>query len=182
MNDTTTYDPDKLERLKADRKTRVDAARQIVDRARGGSRDLDPAEATTVETAMNSVKQMDVEIKDQQAAMMRAVFGSPDSRGDDDATKFLSLRSSGIKSDLAARFGNALGTPGTKALVDTADPYTSIPMDPEPYRLGDAPTSLIEVLPSVVRPVTYRYMRQTTRTNNAAPVAPATSSPSACTG
>jgi HK97 family phage major capsid protein len=76
-----------------------------------------------------------------------------------------------VKSHLTSRFGTALGTPGMKSLLDTDDPYTTIPMDSDVVRLGEPPTSLIEVLPAVTRPVQFRYMRQTTRTNNAAPVA-----------
>ena len=44
-------------------------------------------------------------------------------------------------------------------------------MSPEVVRIGEAPTSLVEVLPAITRPVVYRYLRQTTRTNNDAPVA-----------
>ncbi|MDQ3783833.1 MAG: hypothetical protein M3360_02975 [Actinomycetota bacterium] len=68
-------------------------------------------------------------------------------------------------SNLKARFAAAVGSSGTKALLDTDSPYTTIPMVPEVVRLGEPPTSLIEVLPAVNRPLVYRYMRQTTRTN-----------------
>jgi HK97 family phage major capsid protein len=77
-----------------------------------------------------------------------------------------------VKSDLTVPFGRDLGTPGVKSLLDYDSPYTSIPMDPTPYRIEPTPTSFLEILPAIQRGVVYRYMRQTVRSNNAAPVAP----------
>lgn len=182
MTTTTKYDYRKYQRLQSDRKARLDAAEQIVDRAKSDGRDLDPAELEAVEMAMQAVKTIDLELKDQQSAMMRAVLGSPREGGSEDGTQFLSLRTSRLKSDLTARFGTALGMPGMKTLVGADDVVTTIPMDATVYRLGDAPTSLLEVLPAVTRPVAYRYMRQTTRTNNAAPVAPGALKPTSVYG
>lgn len=169
---TTTYSFERTKSLKSERAHVLSNAQAIVDRAKAAGRDLDASEAAVVETATARVKQLDAELRDQSTAMVKAVLGNPDDRGTgEDGLHFLSLRTPGLKSDLAARFGTTLGTPGMKAMLDTADPYTTIPMDAKPYTMGEAPTSLVEVLPAITRPVAYRYMRQTTRTNNAAPVA-----------
>lgn len=67
-------------------------------------------------------------------------------------------------------------------MVDTAAPYTSITMDPTPYRVESTPNALLESLPAVNRGVVYRYLRQTTQTNNAAPVAPGALKPTSVFG
>lgn len=100
----------------------------------------------------------------------------------DGGVQYLSLRAPGLASDLAARFGKGLGTPGVKALVDTTKPYTDITLDPDPYRIESTPNALLESLPAVNRGVVYRYLRQTTQTNNAAPVAPGALKPTSVFG
>lgn len=163
--------------LTLDRKNTIEHARKILDTAKAENRELTTAEQATVEADMDRIKKLDEQIRGRNLVKSVLSLGGqpgpwPDPDGHDDRVQYLSLRTPGMKSDLTARYGATVGSPGTKALFDVPDsPYTTIPMAPEIVRLGEAPTSLIEVLPAVTRPVTYRYMRQTTRTNNAAAVA-----------
>lgn len=170
---TTTYDFDRTRKLRKERENVLAKMRGIVSNAKSAGRDLDRTEQDVLNTGSARVKDLDAELKEQSSAMVKAVINSgscEDFDDGEDRVRYLSLRRPGVKADLATRFGAELGSPAMKALVDTTEPYTTIPMDPEPFRMEQAPTSLLEVLPSIKRPVVYRYMKQTTRQNNAAPV------------
>jgi HK97 family phage major capsid protein len=169
----TTYSYTRTMQLKDDRQAKLKQARDLVSRAQDDRRDLTPTENATVAAAMDAVTNIDTELKEQSKAMLKAVLGSPRSADGDAAgtTQYLSLRSPGMKADLTARFGSGLGGPGMKSLLDGDSTYVTVPMDPVPFRMEQAPTSLLEILPAVTRPVVHRYMRQTQRDNNAAPVA-----------
>src|SRR4051812_37885814 len=106
----TKYDYTRLTHLQCQRKARLEAARQIVDQAQSEDRDLHQAEVEAVEAVEEAVKTLDVEIKAQSSAMLKAVLGSPDSPGGEDGTRFLSLRTPGVKAGLTTRVGSALGT------------------------------------------------------------------------
>jgi HK97 family phage major capsid protein len=146
------------------------------------------AEHAAVEADMARVRELDQQIEGRDLVKSVMALGAqsgpwPNGDGTDDRLQYLSLRTPGLKSGLTARFGAAVASPGVKALLHSPDePFTSIPMSPEIVRLGEAPTSLIEVLPAITRPVVYRYLRQTTRTNNAAPVAPGALKPTSSYG
>jgi len=67
---------------------------------------------------------------------------------------------------------------GQKALAPTGTTVTDVPMLPEsPIALGKPAQSLLDVLPVQVRAPKYTYLRQSTRTNNAAPVADGATKP-----
>ncbi|MCF2526747.1 phage major capsid protein [Yinghuangia soli] len=55
-------------------------------------------------------------------------------------------------------------------LAGGAVPLT-VPLDPEPVRIGVPVLALRQLIPTVAGPSRFGYLRQTTRTNNAAPVA-----------
>lgn len=164
-------------KLKEDRQNLIDHARSVLDRAKAADRDLTPTEHDQVEADMAQIRDLDKKIKGAELVRSVMQLGTqsgpwPDPDGID-RIQFLSLRAPGVKSDLTVRFGATVGVPvGKAALLEDDSPYTTISMSPEVVRLGEPPTSLTEILPAVTRPLVYRYMRQTTRTNNAAPVAP----------
>lgn len=161
--------------LKAERSNTIAHADSIVNRAKAAGRDLTSTEAASVEAAITRIEELDKQLKGRSLAESVLRLGNADEpnpeTGIADATRYLTLRSPGVKSDLAKLFGHKLGTTGMKALLDPANPYTSVPMDATVYRQGDAPPALSEIIPAINRPVSFRYMRQTSRTNNAAPVA-----------
>ena len=179
----TKYDYNRTQELTKQRTATLAKMREVVEGAKAAGRDPNAAEQAALVAAETQVKGLDAELKEQNAAMLKAVLGRPANYDSDhSSTEYLSLRTPGFASDLAAHFGKALGTPGMKALIDTADPYTSIPMDPTPYRIESTPNALLESLPAVNRGVVYRYMRQTTQTNNAAPVAAGALKPTSAYG
>jgi hypothetical protein len=156
--------------LKTERSNTIAHADSIVNRAKTAGRDLTPTEAASVEAAITRIEELDKQLKGRALADSVMKLGSSDDFGEN-GIKYLTLRSPGIKSGLATQFGHKLGTTAMKALLDPGDPYTSVPMDATVYRQGDAPPALSEILPAITRPVSFRYMRQTSRVNNAAPVA-----------
>lgn len=70
------YDYAKTQQLKADRASKLRNATEIVERAKTAGRDLDSIETSAVESAVQSVKDIDVELKAQSAAMLIAIAGA----------------------------------------------------------------------------------------------------------
>ena len=168
---TTTYSHERLTNLKAERTRLLGNAKAVLASAKAAGRDLDSAEDAAMEASMARVRAIDVEAKDQSTAMVSAVLdlgGSDD--GDADSDRFMSLRRNGTKSRLASRAGEELT--GRKALNVGPEQLVTVELDAQPYTMGRPPTSLLEILPTVKRGPVFRWMQQTTRTNNAAPVAP----------
>lgn len=157
--------------LTIDRTATLANAEAILDRAKAANRDLTAAEQAAVEAAIDRVGELDKQIKGRNLVNSVMSLGSSEDFNDDGPDRFISLRTSGVKSGLTARFGTRLGVPGMKALLDGDGPYITVPMDAKPYNQNDPPTSLLEVLPAVKQPSVFRFMRETTRQNNAAPVA-----------
>ncbi|NLE82389.1 MAG: phage major capsid protein [Rhodococcus sp.] len=72
---------------------------------------------------------------------------------------------------------------GQKALAPAGTTVTDVPMLPEsPVALGKPVASLFDVLPMQKRAPQYTYLRQSTRTNNAAPVTQGASKPTSVLG
>ncbi|ANY24397.1 HK97 family phage prohead protease [Gordonia terrae] len=64
------------------------------------------------------------------------------------------------------------GGMGTKALTTSGQAITDVPIRPDVIPTGRPATSLLDVIPTITRPVpTWRYLRQNARALNAAPVA-----------
>jgi HK97 family phage major capsid protein len=174
-----------MDTLSIERTNTLKHAQQIVDRAKSDRRELTPTEQAAVDADLARVDELDAARKSDNYLNRVAALGAKsglwpvDSEGNPTSgnlftqagVEYLTLRSPSIKSDLAARFGRKLGTVGVKSLTEPGDPYTTIPMDSTVYREGDAPPALSEIIPAITRPVSFRYMRQTQRVNNAAPVA-----------
>ena len=108
--------------------------------------------------------------------------------GGDDSTH-LALTGPGAKSfarNLASKMldtGNGGGF-GQKALIPAGAVAVSTPTsDQSPIAMGRVPSSLLDTIPLVVRESPrYTYLRQSTRTNNAAPVAPGALKPTTVLG
>jgi HK97 family phage major capsid protein len=179
---TTTYDYKRYAELKRQRDTITANCKSITAAAKAQGRDLTKVEVDAVEAGLSRLDtEIDPELKAQGAAMVAAVMRKTSDTGAD-GVQYLSLRTPGLKSELLARFGAAIGTPGFKSMIESGDPYTTIPLDPQVYVEGSAPTSLVEILPAQTQSVVYRYLRQTSRTNNAAPVAPGALKPTSLYG
>lgn len=72
-----------------------------------------------------------------------------------------------------------LSTPdGLKSLLSGGAIPVSVPLNPEPVRIGEPVLSMLQLIPSVRDTVgRWSYLRQVTRTNNAAVVAPGAKKP-----
>lgn len=84
-----------------------------------------------------------------------------------------------IHTDPLAMAGGSLGmSTGTKSLTASGQIVSDVPMSPTPIPAGRPATSLLDVLPVTTRATpTWRYLRQTVRDLNAAPVAPGAEKP-----
>ncbi|WP_330347497.1 phage major capsid protein [Streptomyces sp. NBC_00582] len=63
------------------------------------------------------------------------------------------------------------GADGYKGILASGAVPLTVPLDPEPVRMGVPVLALRQLIPTVSGPSRFSYLRQTTRTNNAAPVA-----------
>jgi hypothetical protein len=171
-----------MDTITIERKNTLAHATAIIDRAQAENRDITPSEQASVEADIARVKELDASRNGDSLAKRVMRLGSCDDHPGQDGLKYLTLRSPGIKSDLTAVFGQRIGTTGAKALTAPGDPYVSVPVDATIYREGEAPPALSEIIPAITRPVSFRYMRQTTRAHNAAPVAPGDLKPTSLYG
>lgn len=160
---------------KQQREAALKAAHDIVDGAEG--RDLTPAEITEVEAKCAEVKAIDASAA-KTAAVMNYFTASPD--GDGATGKRLALTGRGAK---AAASTIAAGmVDGTKALVPAGSVTTDVPLVAL-VETGRPLGSLLAALPTVQRDTpTWRYLRQSGRTNLAAIVAPGGLKPTSTVG
>lgn len=169
----------RLERLTKGRDEQLALADSIIAGAEELKRDLTADEAADVETAAEKAASYDAQIKavkaddDVLAAAgdLAGAIGTPGaSDGATDATGRLALTGRAGKA-AANRIVKAIPerTRGVKAL--TSGQTTSTILDSTVYNEGRPPTSLLDVLTTRTVTPTYSFLRQTTRTLNAAPVA-----------
>lgn len=162
--------------LKEQRAAILKSAQDIVDAAVG--RDLTPAEVTAVEAKCADVKALDA-----SAAKTAAVvdyFNAP-INGNGVSGKVLALTGPSARAHAAQIAAKALGTTGgygVKAALESGSVVTPVPLQPGIIEQGKVPATLLELLPVTVRSApSYRYLRQTVRTNLAAIVAPGDTKP-----
>lgn len=169
--------------LKQQRAAAYARAKSIIDAA---GPTLTATEQRDFDAAVAEVKRLDVELKraGEQKARADALGAlddpggvTPGSPGAAGAGRFLALTGHGRKSHARDIAGRMLATsaavdPLSKALVGAGVVTTDVPMLGV-VPLGRVPASLLEVLPLTPRQTpSYRYLRQSGRTNNAAVVAP----------
>ncbi|MDH3026410.1 HK97 family phage prohead protease [Gordonia alkanivorans] len=171
----------RLERLIKGRDEQLALADSIIAGAEELKRDLTADEAADVETATEKAAGLDAQIKAAKAdddVMAEAMalaksIGRPMRSTDDDpkpTTGHLPLTGRSVKA-LARSIARASIDPRSKALVANGSRTTAIELRDEIAEQGRPPQSILDVLPSRVVGATYSYLRQTVRTNNAAPVA-----------
>ncbi|ATD69188.1 MULTISPECIES: HK97 family phage prohead protease [Gordonia] len=175
----------RLERLTKGRDEQLALADSIIAGAEELKRDLTADEAADVEAATEKAADLDTQIKAAKADddVLRAAsdlagaVGTPGAGdGTTDASGRLALTGRAGKA-AAARIVKAIPerTRGVKAL--TAGATTSTILDSTVYNEGRPPTSLLDVLTTRTVTPTYSFLRQTTRTLNAAPVATGATKP-----
>jgi HK97 family phage major capsid protein len=169
-----------LTELREKRTKILTATEAVLTAAKDAGRDLTDDETATIERAHNAVRDIDKQIKGSQLVSDVLALGcscDPESgctcgrSGGGGDGRVLALGKA-FTNQIAAKMrtqsqqtsGKALVTPAGTAVVD-------VPTDPAPIPLGQPANTLLDAIPMTGRAPTYRYLRQTTRTMNAAPVA-----------
>lgn len=166
-----------------DRDSQLTAARQIVEVARELERDLTEDEATEVQKRLDAA---DAATKHVEAAeksrvllaqlddLARQANASDPFHGDNasggDGAKHLAMTGRHAKS-FAQSIVRAMPRNGSKALASGVQTTSTIVL-PNVVETGRPAVSLLDVLPVRIVPPSYSFLRQSARTNNAAPVAP----------
>lgn len=162
-----------------DRDSQLASARQIVELARELERDLTEDEAEQVQKHLDAAEAATKSLA--AAEKSAAVLGALDAlaRGDShpgiygggggDGTKHLAMTGRHAKA-FAQSIVKAMPRNGTKALASGVQTTSTIVL-PDVVETGRPAVSLLDILPIRIVPPSYSYLRQSARTNNAAPVA-----------
>lgn len=167
----------KLATLQKDRDGQLALVKQILDTADELQRDLTADEVDRVEGATNAAKALDDRIATgkadldvmQQAKALGDVTGFAVGGADTKATGHLAMTGKHAKS-FAAAIVKAMPHDGTKALASGQQTTSTIVL-PDVVPTGRPAVSLLDVLPTRQVAPSYTFLRQSVRTNNAAPVA-----------
>lgn len=174
--------------LKQQREAAIAAAQQIVDRAKAAGRDFTESEQAETKGHFAEAERLAalIDRAEKSAALVTAIGGLEPNEvswshdgyqpaGLSAGAKVLALTGTAAKVHAGQIASKALGTTGgfgTKAVLETGSVVTPVPLQSGIIEQGKVPASLLEMLPVTVRSgPTYRYLRQTARTNNAAIVA-----------
>lgn len=155
--------------LKEKRTAALDAARKIAEAAKG--RAFTDEERADVERHLADADRLEVDLKaaERDQARMKRLGALRGDAYDPPAAK-----GSAWARDTADQLFKAMptGPDGMKSLVSGSVGTTTV-LDPAVNAMGTLPTSLLDLLAvqTVEGSNTFGYLRQTTRTNNAAPVA-----------
>lgn len=166
--------------LKEKRAAALKAAKDIIAVCKAEGRDLTDQERTSVEKHASDIKAWDEDIRriEDQPSLLKGIADLAHNDGDETGGRFLAL---GSKSFTSAVASGMVG--GAKALTPSGQTTVSIPLvNSAPVSLGRPLNTLLEILPVVERAPHYSVLRQVTRTNNAAPVAPGALKPTSLLG
>ncbi len=162
--------------LRQKRAAAYQAANTIIEKAKSDGVELTTEQAAEVQKFIDQVTELDGKIA--EALQSEQLIGAIDALGatpDDGGTeKRLTLTGTHIKAVARDAAGRMLGDTitGRKALLPAGELATQVPLQEDPIALGKVATSLLDALPVTIRSTpTYQYLRQTTRTNAATPVA-----------
>lgn len=162
------------------------AAQTLIETAKSAGRDLTDQEAADVQRHVTEVKGYDALIdqasKSESAiAGIAALVGPQGGDLDGNGNQYLNLKA-GFSANVVRKM-NATGPDGVKGLAPGGTVLTEVPLvNTLPIQLGRPLTSVIDVLPVVQRAASYDYLRQATRTNNAATVAAGGTKPTTLMG
>jgi HK97 family phage major capsid protein len=170
--------------IHAKRQAALKAAQAIIEnvKARGG--DLTDQEVSQVEALHEEIKAADATIArvGGQKSVLDSIAEMAGTQGEEQTgNRYLSLKAG--YSDQVVRKMSATGPDGAKGLAGAGVVLTEVPLvNTLPIVLGRPLTSVIDSLPVVQRAASYDYLRQATRTNNAATVAPGGTKPTTLMG
>jgi len=168
--------------LRQQREQALRKARAIAEKAQDANVAFTKAEKEEIDELLALVDQLAVKIAaladddktKADMAMMAKIRGSVRDTTEG-AAGYL-----GLKADLGQRFGRTVdgtGSPDIKALVGAGVITTDVPIVSSPVAMGRPAQGLLDVLPAVISPPVFAYLRQTVRTNNAVFVADGATKP-----
>jgi HK97 family phage prohead protease/HK97 family phage major capsid protein len=174
------YADTRLERLTKDRDSQLTLVKEILDSADELQRDLTAEESEQVEKATEKTKAIDAAIAQiktddavfAEAKAIAATVGPLEPGAHSDSgTGHLALTGKHAKT-LAAKLVKAMprDRTGTKALASGQQTTSTIVL-PNVVETGRPAVSVLDVLPTRLVAPSYSFLRQSVRTNNAAPVA-----------
>ncbi|MDO3636006.1 HK97 family phage prohead protease [Mycolicibacterium arseniciresistens] len=169
----------RIETLTKDRESQLELIKQILDTADELQRDLTADETERVDAATKEAKSLDESIaaaKSDAALVAQAkslvadIGGLPGTQaGSVESSEGKRLSFKGMGAAVATKM---LGENGTKALAPSGATVVGQEFEADPIALGRVATGLLDVLPVKQHSSPeYAFMRQGTRTNNAAVVA-----------
>lgn len=159
--------------LKEQRAAALKAARDIAEAAKAAGRNLTEGETAQIDGHLAKADDLKVQIDKAEESQERFRKMAAIDPSAEDGVTYLGKQADAAQGIVKAMSTAGGGSYGQKALVTAGDVYTDIPLlSANPFNQPRPPATLIEALPfrSIAGP-TVRYLRQTTRTNNAAPVA-----------
>ncbi|QKV94229.1 phage major capsid protein [Streptomyces sp. NA02950] len=172
-----------LETMRARLKLLAAKATGIKAKADAEKRDFTAEEATELRAILDEAQPLTTQIKTAQEgeslrktlAELGDSIAAPTSRKADVHPR---VKASG-GTDWADTMLKTLGGPqGYKGILAGGTIAVSVPLDPEPVRMDVPVLSLRQLMPNVANTTgRFAYLRQTTRTNNAAAVAPGAKKP-----
>jgi HK97 family phage major capsid protein len=171
----TTLREQALEERRKDVLPRLREARQLAEKAESENRALTDAEQKVYDDAVRDAKSLSDAFEKQRHDTAVFAFAKElgESVGDTGAarTKGQRLSFKGLGASVASKMLGSDGL-GAKALAPSGAAVVAQGFTSDPIALGRIATGLLDVLPVKVQPTAeYAFMRQTTRTNNAAVVA-----------
>ncbi|WP_332758917.1 phage major capsid protein [Streptomyces sp. MT206] len=173
-----------IELLRAEMRTHVADAQAICAKADGEKRDLTADEAVQVDALVKRARAAKDRVllaeQEQQAKGSGAGFREEMQRLGDSIARPSAMKRDNLHprvkaaggSDWGERVLHAVSGPeGFKGLLSGGAVPLTVPLDPEPVRIGVPALVLRQLIPTVTGPSRFGYLRQVTRTNNATVVA-----------
>ncbi|MEU0198753.1 MULTISPECIES: phage major capsid protein [unclassified Streptomyces] len=168
----------KAQELAEELKSVLLKAQAIATKADDEKRDFTPDEMTEVKSLMDQARSLKAETEKAKATetMRTALQEIGDgiaggSRGPAVKSDHPRVKAVG-GSDWGRKVLQATsGIDGYKGILQSGSVPLTVPLDPEPIRMGVPVLALRQLIPTVSGPSRFGYQRQIVRTNNAAPVA-----------
>ncbi|WP_176459984.1 phage major capsid protein [Rhodococcus sp. 14-2470-1b] len=173
----------RIKQLQDSATSAIKRARDIAEKATAEDRDMDSDERKQFDIEMAAGRELLEKLKaakadqlvvDEAESLAKAVGGAPGTDDHTGASKFLGIAGTSVKSLARSIAGTMLREEnGRKAVAPAGTSLTAIPLLPQsPIELPRALQTFLEVIPSGVESSpSWKYLKQTVRTNNAAPVA-----------
>lgn len=177
---TAMHKTARIEALTKGRDEHIALVKEIVEAADKLDRDLTGEEAEQVTAAAAKAEDLDKKLKaaeaeattlDEVMALAKSIGPAPTDDDDHERPQsgHLPLTGKAAKA-LARNISQSSIDPRTKALVASGARTTAIELREEIAEQGRPPQSILDVLTTRLVSPTYSFLRQTVRTNNAAPV------------